>query len=150
MLGGGIVEIAFDALLKENSWAECATSRHICPSESSPPLIFVFFPPLPLCPPCGYFRALPVLNAWSLLLHSFSMSSQCILCPEHVLGPNTMAEDCWVRTYFASHPLPLPTPPVVNFVIKGSEVDNLDNIVVFYNPSSCQTHFRQPHFIAWC
>ena len=115
------------------------------------PPIFVFSPLI--SPPAALsarYLVPIVLNAWSLLLQSFSMSSQCILCPEHVLGPNTMAEDCWVRTYFASHPLPLPTPPVVNFVIKGSEVDNLDNIVVFYNPSSCQTHFRQPHFIAWC
>ena len=96
--------------------------------RTPPYLSFLSFYPLHMSP-CGSFCALPVLNAWSLLSQSFSMSWQCILCLEHVLRPNTMVGDCWVRAYFASHVLPLPTPPVVNFVIKGVKVDNLDNIV---------------------
>ena len=59
------------------------------------------------------------------------------------LGPTP----CWeIVVFWVSSAATSNTPCAVNFVIKGGEVDNLDSIVVFYNPSSCRTHFRQPQF----
>ena len=106
---------------------ECATSRHICP-RTPPTTLF-----LPSClSPLRLAIFLGVTWCWM----PGRFFCRVLSCPHSAyyalnmhLHPTPWAK---IVGYFASYVCcHLQRPPVVNFVIKGSEVDNLASIVAF-------------------
>ena len=129
--------------IRENSWV-CNISPYLSTDSSHNSFSPIMFVP----PEAGHLsERYLVLNTWPLLLPSFILSSQCMLCLEHMhLHPTPWAK---IVGYFASYVCcHFQRPLWLILWSKEAKWIIWRALWPFYNPPSFQTHFQRPYFIA--